>query len=209
MSYPRALILTAAMAAFLPNAALAASHEIAIEVGNLHNGDRTYDRFSYEDTMPSYGLAAGFAFHDRLALIGGWHHIRRGADLTFGGEFLARQALFANDLSLGVKGDVPWGDYVATYVSLNAVGMHATVKVDDDPNDEQSPGQVQASGLAVGARAAGGVQVRIPKDRWFAPVTAAFHIEAGYELLSRLQFGDMGSMKPGGFALRTGVGIQF
>ena len=47
-------------------------------------------------------------------------------------------------------------------------------------------------------------------DGKFTPQQAVDHYrEAGYGFLTRLDFGDLGDMKAGGFALRSGVGVKF
>jgi hypothetical protein len=202
----------------------AADHEISLELGNLHNGDTAFDLFSRNDVMPSRGVRAGVAVHDRVAVMAGWHRVRRGAAVYSADEYLFNAAYFANEWTVGVKADVELAPWLLPYVKADAMLYQATMRFDDQPNDRDNAGQVQASALAPGGLFLGGAEIRIPKES--APFTLAWHIEAGYGIVAshaytgvnavgtddRGGFADdasVGEMAPHGFALRSGLGIRF
>ena len=54
--------------------------ELSVELGQLHNADPTFDLFSENNGMPSCGWRGGARGAERLAVTGGWHRVRRGAD---------------------------------------------------------------------------------------------------------------------------------
>ncbi len=51
-----------------------------------------------------------------------------------------------------------------------------------------------------------GAEVRMPAG---APVQLALHTELGYGLIAPIDLGSFGSMRPGGFAARGGLGLRF
>ena len=196
--------------------AAAADNELSFEFGSLHNDDSSYALFSSEESMPSIGMRAGFAFHDRLSARLGWQHVRQGADVSVGEEQSdshISSAFYGDELSLGVRADVPLGDFVLPYVSVDGLGFRAKVRFDDDATDEDSPGQVEETAFAPGALAMGGAELRIPIGRLYptskAELALGLNLEVGYALVGQLDFGDLGQMKPGGLAVRSGVGIRF
>jgi hypothetical protein len=188
--------------------AMAADHEASFELGNLHNGDDAYNVFSERAGMPSVGGRVGLALTERLAARAGWHHVAQGADVFIGEEEAHLASAFtAEEVTLGVRADVSLGDFLLPYVAIDGLALLAKARLDDDPSDENSPGQVQERAFAPGALAMGGLEVRIPKEN--APFTVAFQIEAGYALVGELDLGNLGTMKPGGFAIRSGLGLRF
>lgn len=205
--------LTTLVALLLATPALAADHEVAVELGTLANSDTDYDVYTSMNAMPSWGLRGAFAFHDRLAVTAGWHRVRRGSDLYapnsggFNDTAIGRAAFTANELTLGLRADVQLSRVILPYVNVQGLALQGTSRFDDDPADEDSPGQVKTTALAFGFMPMGGVELRIPKDD--APFTVGWHIEAGYGWVSALDFEELGDMKPGGFALRSGMGVKF
>lgn len=201
------VLMLAACTLALP--ALAADHEVSVELGTLANRDPDFDLYSQSNVMPSRGLRAAFAFHERVAVVAGWHRVRRGAELydENSESYVGRAAFFADELTLGIKADVELVPAILPYVSVQGMLVRGLSRFDDDPEDEESPGQVQFSALAPGLLPMGGVELRIPKGD--APFTLAWHIEAGYGLVGNMDFDALGDVRPGGFALRSGVGVRF
>ncbi len=205
--------LTTLAALMLTTPALAADHEIAVELGTLANQDADYNVYTSKNAMPSWGLRGAFAFHDRLAVSAGWHRVRRGADLYapnsdgFSDTAIGRAAFTANELTLGLRADVEIAQVILPYVHVHGLLLQGTSRFDDDPEDEDSPGQVKTTAMAAGLMPMGGVELRIPLGD--APFTVGWHMEAGYGWVSRLDFDELGDMSPGGFALRSGVGVKF
>lgn len=206
-----AISLAAALSLSAP--ALAADHEISFEVGNLHNSDLSWDLFSANNGMPSYGLRAGFAFHDRLAVVGGWHHLRRGRDLYFyddatqGDAFVARTAFIGNEFTLGLKADIAPTTWLQPYATVQGMVLQASWKYDDDPSDKDSPGQMSDVDASLGLLALGGVELHIPQGE--APFTIATYFEAGWGAVGEMVVCPVGNMTPGGFTFRAGWGLRF
>jgi len=219
----RTLALAATL--FVASTASAADHEVSVEWGTLFNGDPAFDAFSAGDWMPSRGVRAGVAVHDRVAVVAGFHRARRGASMyTPDGEWVADSAHFANEWTLGAKADLEITEFLLPYVAPQFLLYQGQMRFDDDRTDRDNAGQVRLNALAPGALFVGGVEVRIPKDE--APFTLALHIEAGYGLVARHTYdhgvqigpdgpepwendGTVATMRPGGFVFRTGLGVRF
>lgn len=203
------------MIALIAITASAADHEVSIELGSLHNGDEHYDVYQRGDQMPSWGLSAGVKFHDRLAVVGSWHRVRRGSDIllvdyeeSFEEANIGRSAFIGDEFTLGVKGDFQVTRWFLPYASVEAMLLRATVRFDDDPDDNESPGQLSNGAAAPGGLFALGIELRIPKGD--APFTIAFTYEVGYGLVAQLNFSELGDIQPGGgLAMRSGLGVRF
>lgn len=202
----RSLALALALALAPP--AVAADHEVSLEIGNHAARDPGFDFFSRRDVLPWFGARVGYAVHDRIAVVGSYHRARRGRDLfspTSSGD--ARTALLVNEIALGAKADVdvlPW--FVPYVTATGLVAVH-NARFDDDPDDNEPIGQLAEVTTAGGARATLGTELRIPKEE--APFTVAVYAEGGWTLLSTVAFCPYGDMQLGGFTLRTGLGVRF
>lgn len=188
--------------------------ELSAELGTLANPDRTWDLFSSRDAMWSWGVKAGARLSPRIAAITSWNLARRGSFVTMetdtDGDFEDDTTSFvaamsAHELTLGAKADVSVGDVFLPYVSAQGLAMIAQMRLDDDPSDRSNPGQLQATGLTGGFLATAGAELRLPSR---SRVTAAWYAELGYGWLARASFGDFGTMKPGGLAVRSGIGLR-
>ncbi len=191
--------------------------EVSLELGGLYNGDDAYTLFDSTRMMPSRGVRLGYRVHDRLVVVGGWHRVRRGAEVTLGTDdtdadfdnerrvFVA--AYFADEFTVGPRIDVAISDILYPYALGQVMVMRGVMKLDDQPNIDTHSGQIRESGISPGLLGVAGVEVRLPDVS--APVRIALHIEAGYGWLGRASYGDFGRMKPGGFAIRSGLGLRF
>ena len=176
--------------------------------------------------MVSWGVRAGFAVHNRLAIISSYHRSRRGNDVRTGDEeaFLLRAAYFSDQLSVGAKADLEVTEWLYPYATVQGIVYHATIKLDDDPEDRNNPGQLKASGWSGGGMGTVGVEFRIPTVKR-VPFQLAAHLEGGYALIARHgynsiktpslsespEWGDsesLGTMQPGGFIFRLGLGLR-
>ncbi len=203
-------LVTALAALLFLSPALAADHEASIELGTLANRDTDFDVYSRNNIMPSWGLHGAYAFHERLSVVASWHRVRRGSDLyemVGSSQPFGRAAFFADELTLGLHADLQLHSTLFPYVNLQGLVVRGVSRFDDDPSDEDSPGQISEAALAPGFMPTGGLEVRIPQGD--APFTIAWHLEAGYGWVGNLVFPKLGDMRPGGFALRSGVGVRF
>lgn len=204
----RTLTLLTALVAASP--ALAADHELGIELGSVGNRDAAYDSFSSADAMTSRGVRVGVAVHDRVAIVGGWHRARNGARLYDNtSDYALYTAFLADEFTLGAKVDVPIGDFIAPYALAQGMLFRGVAKFDDDPTDPESLGQVSQAGLAPGVLGAGGVELHVLPDELGIPVGFGVHLEFGYAYIGRMNLADIGDMKPGGALGRAGVSVLF
>jgi hypothetical protein len=206
------LLAATLLGATLSSTALAGvGGEASVELGNLQNHDDAYTLFSDGVAMPSRGIRGGVRVADRFTVLAGWHRVQRGATVFVAAEGSDRRfhaAFFADEFTLGLKADLDVAHFFYPYATVQGMLLRGVMKFDDDErDDEEDPSQIKASAVAPGALLMGGMEFRIPQGSW--PLTAAWHVEAGYGLVASADYGAFGTMRPGGFALRTGLGVRF
>jgi hypothetical protein len=189
---------------------------VSFEASSLANRDPMYDLFAPGDAMGGVGLSAGVRLVPNLAVVASWQRVRRGADVTLyvddtDADFESdnqqlRAALLANELTLGLRADFGIAGILRPYAAGHAMVVTTRVRLDDDPTRRDNPGQVEAFGLAPGALVTLGAELRLPVS---ASVQPAVHLEMGPSWLLPADLDVLGDMQPGGFALRTGVGLRF
>ena len=191
-----------------PAAGGIAGAEFSGELGTLHNSDPTFDLFSSTDAMPSRGLRLGIAPVDRITVLAGWHHVGRGSVVEFEeSDERFYSAFLADEFTLGAKLDAELGEWFYPYVSGNLMLIRGQMRFDDNDQIDFNANQLKASSLAPGLLGMAGTEFRVPQKD--GPVTIAWHLEMGYGWVGRTTFEDFGDMKPGGFALRSGLGLRF
>lgn len=200
-----------ALAALLaaPGAALAAQNEVSLELGSFASPDPDWELFSESGHLPTQGLRLGWALHDRIALVGGWHRGARG--MTLGDEagsqsdFVA--AFCAHTLGVGAKADWPLASWFAPYATAQATGLLGTVRLDDDPEDDDNLNQLSHTAFAPGAMATAGLEFRLPLRE--DALAAATSFELGYAWFAPLSYDALGSLAFRGLVLRWGLGARF
>lgn len=199
---------------------------VNVEFGWLNNSSPAYDVLAETNGMMSFGLSGGARFARNLVAVGGWHQVRQGAEVYAGGgystysyaststadaDFESQQLVFrssvvSNELTLGLRADIPAEDIVFPYVSAQGMLMSSVIRLDDEPKDRRNPTQVKESAMHLGGLLTGGLELRIPPE---SRVQTSLSAELGYCYLSRASFGDLGDMRPGGFVARLGWGVRF
>jgi hypothetical protein len=205
--------ITAIAILALPTAAMAADHEISLELGTTgHGADDNWFLFNDDwDTLSSYGVRAGFAVHDNVSVIGGWHHGARGTRLELNGtdesEANAGLAYYADTFSLGAKVDWPLWVWLHPYATVQGLGIRSMVRIDDAPADDDNPNQIQRGAFSPAGAATGGLEFRVPfhHNEW----ALASHLELGYQLGTRSSFDELGSLTNRGVVFRWGLGVRF
>ena len=216
------IIATALLA--IPTTAIAADHELSLELGTTgHTADDNWFLFNDNtDTLSSYGVRLGFAVHDKLAVIGGWHHGAHGSRVEMDGydgdndeyyydEYSGGQALaaayYSDTFSLGAKADWPVAVWFRPYATIQGLGIRSMVRLDDDTTTDDNPNQLQRSAFSPGGAATGGVEFRIPirHNEW----ALASHLELGYQLGTKADFDELGSLTNRGLVFRWGLGARF
>jgi hypothetical protein len=211
-------MLSLLLALALP--ASAASHEINFEAGWLNSSDTAWNRFSTSDMYGTYGLRVGVAFHPRIAAIAGWQHGVSGVTI-YTGDFESEEyyeegeeggvistGFYGDQFTLGLKGDVELAKWLHPYATVQAVGLRAIARLDDDQSDDENPGQVQRSGFTGGGLVSLGVDFPIGLGK-ANTIAIAPYTELGYGLLAPLKLAELGSVQMRGFTGRVGVGLRF
>jgi len=208
------ILRTLALLVVSASAAQAADNEVSLEFGSLNNGDSAMEYFSHAESLPSVGLRLGYALSDNLAVTLGYHHSARGSEIEFWNyeddslsQPLVYSAFFGNELTVGVKYDMELTTLLHPYATGQALVMLGTAVLDDDLSEDDNTTAFRASSVAPGGMATLGLELRIPKK--FLSVTAAAHLEMGYAYVANLDFDELGDMQPGGFVLRSGLGVRF
>lgn len=197
-----------ALLALLISPALAADSELSLELASMAAPDPALGTFGTH-TVPSFGVRAGVQVHNNVSAVLSWHHTRRGADLYVNGtEFAARAAWFGNELALGAKADVSFGDVFMPYAVATGVVLLGSARLDDDPDVNDNPGQVREGAVAFGARPMAGVELRMPRS-YETGLTGAVYIELGWTFLTPLDHGDLGDLRAGGFTANGGIGFRY
>jgi hypothetical protein len=223
------LIHTLAATALLaiPTTAAAADHELSFELGTTgHSADDNWQLFDdYSDAQTTLGLRAGFAVHDRVAVIAGWQHGASGSWIEMpgyeggGGDWdedyydgyssgpALGMAYYNDTFSLGAKADWPVAVWFRPYVTVQGLGIMSKVRVDDDTSTDDNPNQLERSAFDFGGAATGGLDFRIPikQGAW----ALASYLELGYQYATPASFGELGAMTNRGLLFRWGLGARF
>jgi len=186
--------------------------ELLAEAGMLANRDPAYEIFGYNRSMPSVGLATAIRpsadRHVPVALVASWHHSTQGAQV-YAPTARGFAAGFSTDsFALGPRLDVDIGEVFSPYITAQGMVVRGLARFDDEPNRNDNPGQTRYGGVAPGLLSLGGVEFSTPDIPGFS-AEFVWRIELGYGLVGRIDLGDAGSMKPGGFVARTGMGVRF
>jgi hypothetical protein len=211
------------MLSFFAAQALDSHRELDLTLGVLGNSDPSWGTFSEAASLTSFGVHGGVPVAPGIKLVGGYEYGSTGMRMyisdywddnsdedggshsSAGYEF--RTGFFAHQALLGAKVHVEPSKWVSLYGTLQADALIATVRIDDDPDDDENPGQVERSGFTAGGIAALGVEALVPIGE--SGTSWAFHGELGYGLLAPLQVEDVATLQFGGAAVRLGTGLRF
>lgn len=189
-------------------AAHAAPPELSfdLELGQLHNGDPAFDLFSERNGMPSRGGQIGVRVASFAVVQASAHHLGRGVTISPADGQSISSAYQANEWTAGLRVDHLFADVFAPYAAVHGMVLQGTMKFDDDAGRDGNPNELAEHGVHPGALFLGGVELRGPQGdrKW----TAGTFFEAGYGLVARADYGAFGDMKPGGFAMRAGIGLR-
>lgn len=205
---PLALMLGLFLAA--PTHAAEWHGEISVDLGLLANRDQAWDFFGESDVMASAGARVGYALDKKVTFVLGWQHYGRGSSVLVPKRndwHESFRAAFSGDaLTLGPKVGTLLGNAIYPYVTTQAVAFLGRIRLDDDPTIRHNPGQLREVAITPGVLGMVGLEARVPIND---TLSVAFHTEGGYEWLARGTYGAFGSMRPGGLAIRSGVGLRF
>ncbi len=182
------------------------------EIGATHYGDESFDLFSSSDALGVRGLRAGYRLHPRLEAQVGWLHSAHGSRVEVASEVTRREqefiaAYFADRFSLGLRADLTLDNALFLYAAGRGEIVLQQVRFDGDDQTKTNADQISASATAPGAELVGGVELRIPQGTM--PLTVAWTLEMGGEIVSTAAFGDFGDLRSGGFVVHSGLGLRF
>ena len=197
------------MIAFLAFAASAAEFEkpfeLSFHAGSTTNRDPAWDLFDSGNSLPTFGVRLGYRVAPHVVVLGTWGAVRQGASVSVGQDSFVAAAT-ANHVALGAKLDASLDDALLPSISVHGVALPTLWRLDDDPSVVDPIGQVRAMGVPLGVEVVAGAELRIPPNEMWA---IAGWFELGGAYYSRARFGDLGTMQPGGFVGRGGVGFRF
>lgn len=188
--------------------------EITLNVGILNSDDQNWEMFAEGDVLPSFGARFGYPVVKHFKVVAGYEYGQGGSHVSvydesgedgenngFDTGFFSHQAL--------IGGKVHWSpsSWVTLYGIAQGDVMFATVKIDDDPDDDENPGQIERGGVSAGVIAAAGVGVNVPfkgdKMAW------EVHAELGYGYIAPLEIEEIGKLEFSGVSFRVGTGLVF
>lgn len=205
----------------------AARHELSFEFqGVLHGAQDTWTTFRDEGTG-SFGLRGGYAVlrnktppelarYSRFGLVidVGWTHGRHSTTINTsaddqGGLADMAFALTLDDLTLGAKADVDIANVVYPYLRADVGLLVGTARLDGNDSLDDNETLLKGSGLAPTGTFTGGFEILIPDRKLHWPVTAAFHVEAGYRVAGRMTLSTFGGeYRLSGAVFRGGFGLR-
>jgi len=205
----------------LSSLASAADLEVNAEVGRLEIAGGNWDLFDYNEIQTTYGVRADWHKTDRLGFSASYAHFVTGGhnsvwdywEYDDGGSETSPGAVEGFDaairghlVGLGVRGGVDLWGWLNPYATVEARGLHAAVRLDDDTQDDDNPNQITRRGTTFGGVAALGLDIRIPsKYRW----AVSHNLEIGYQAMLPLGIGELGSLPIYGVHVRAGAGVRF
>jgi len=205
--------------------AFALDHELTAEFGYVTNQDPAFDLFSDRNVLGAQGIRGVAALSEHVGVVASWQHSGRGAtvnpgydyelsyyddsDSAPGGYNTAYQSAFRSDqFALGPIADWELFDgTLAPYAHADMVLQRGTAYMASGAEHYPNRVEVENTSMNAGISAMAGVSVNVP-------VVAGFeltgHLEVGTtRYFGPLRFEDFGEMQPGGFTLRTGVGVRY
>jgi len=202
------------LAAVGGSARAAGDNELSLSVGRIGAPDDNWQMFSDEDGLSSVGVRAGYGFSPSLAVVLDWQHGVEGGGLeTYAGYdedydySYGNLAITTNAWSVGPKLSLDAISWLKPYATVQGTFLWGTVKLDDDPGDDENLNELRRSGVTGGASAALGLDlVLLSEQRTIRP---AIGFEAGYGWLAPLGLGDMGQLRFRGFHSDFTVGARF
>lgn len=196
------------------SSAIAGEREISASVGLINTDDPNWTMFGSGNVLPSFGARFAYPVLPHVKVVAGYEYAQDGSHVSVyddtgedGTESQFQTGFFAHQAMVG--GKVHWS--ASKWVSLYGIAqgdfMVATVRIDDDPDDDSNPGQVERAGATGGVLAAAGVGINVPildgRTAW------EFHAELGYGYLAPLAVEDIGQLEFSGLSFRAGTGFVF
>ena len=211
------------LTALLSGAALAGSadgidSELSLELGAMASSDRTVDVLTGSNALSALGLRLGYGITPNIGVVASWHRSQHASFLsgdTATSYFDMDMGLITNQLALGPKVDLQLTHWLRPYVTVQAMGVLGTLRIDEDPGDDEDV-LLKYTDTSWGGFAAAGVDL-VPGDE-SRRLHPALHLELGYGKVFSLQFEDdeagndaiaIGDINLQGLTVNAGIGIRF
>lgn len=221
------LSLIALMAA-LSAPGRAADNEISLELGSFGTHDDAFELFHDNGQLGTVGFRGGLGLSRHLGVVAGWHHAATGNTVEVQSStatdsesrYQTFQAAYrGHHFLIGPKLDTTALGWFHPYATVQGALFVGRVLMDDDPDVDDNPGQLQATAVSPGGVAALGWDI-VPVRPGGGQIGIGWHIEAGYGRVATTSYrahppggnGDPAEIARfglGGFYLRTGVGLYF
>lgn len=205
--------LITALCLGLSTAGVANDNHIVGQIGFARAKAAADNALALNGNLPAYGLRYGRALSDNLDLVVGVQGGMRTATRLDGetSDIVLRSAYSASTLQAGVRGKVALTDYLHPYAMTALVGHVGHLRLDDDPNRRDHPGQLRSTVISGGLTARGGVELRFRNpDRAIIPLT---QIELGWQGVlqhtHRIDGEALMRMGYSGFAFQIAAGAAF
>lgn len=189
--------------------ALAADREIGFGVTTLPNTDGLGSALGFGPQNGMVELSGGLPVHPNFAVTAAVMHgstsqsIGSSAD-TFSSDIQTRT--WNTGVKLGVKASLDVAPWFAPYVSVQGVGLHGYLRLDDDPGVDDNLTQVDANGFSGGVTGAFGSTFRIK-------LTSATQLglsgDIGYMWLAPESLGEVAIVKVDGVTGRLAASLIF
>ena len=120
---------------------------------------------------------------------------------------LFQTAYYQDQFFAGLKSAWAPSPYFGIYGLAQGQLVLGILRIDDDAEVDDNPGQIELEGATGGVTGALGIQAAAPVrgDR----VDVTFHLEVGYAWNAPLELGDVATLNIQGVFIRTGAGARF
>ncbi len=175
----------------------------------------TVERSELTESGADFGVRVGYAVQPWLVPYvgatfggGGMDHYFENDDAYVDDYASTFRSAYVEDQFLaGVKFAWQPNRYFGLYGRAQGQLVYGDIRIDDDLDTDDNPGQLEYSGLSGGATGVLGLEAAAPVAADVFAVT--FHLEGGYTWNAPLHLGDVAALDLQGAVIRAGIGARF
>jgi hypothetical protein len=162
----------------------------------------------------SYGVAGGFELNDYAMLVADYGYGRFERSRSVGANAAIASTLDTHTLNIGLRGQLP-GRYFVPYVQASAMGLLASLELDDAPNRPKDGREIRTGASTIGLRTVAGLEFMVPVEGRVRPILLG---ELGYAGALSADFDTkdregqpipIGNIRVSGVTLRIAAGARF